>query len=109
MDRIRATRLAARCVDWILDQCSKAYLARGYDRVYTDSDESVVVIGFIGAQVRFTPLTELWPRTDVINRRSKDRQWWMEFLPMIKIFSKYGVETDEEESVAYDLKVTLPC
>jgi 6-phosphofructokinase 1 len=101
LDRTRATRLAAHCVEWMVEQCNAPQEKPGY-RVYTKKPSTAVVIGIVGAKVEFSAVEELRESTDFNNRRSKD-QWWRGFEPLIKILAKYGVDTDEEEPIFYDL------
>ena len=89
LDRIRATRLAARCVRWLLKQCHAHEDQAGY-RIYTTAPSTASVIGIVGADIRYTPVTVLKGETDMVNRRSLKQQW-MDLGPVIKILAKYGI------------------
>lgn len=63
LDRIRATRLAVRCVDWMEDVAfeQEAVTAEwaGASRVWTDKPEHACVVGIKGASLQFTPVEEV--------------------------------------------------
>ncbi|ORY07484.1 6-phosphofructokinase [Basidiobolus meristosporus CBS 931.73] len=69
-DRIRATRLAYRCIEWLEKQAlaNKSNSATG-PAVVVDDAKSVCVIGVRGAKVKFTPVIDLLTETDLVNRR----------------------------------------
>ncbi|KAJ3281729.1 6-phosphofructokinase, alpha subunit [Rhizoclosmatium sp. JEL0117] len=94
LDRIRATRMAVDCIDWIEKAYGQACENKSggvmYQTVpgYTNKPEHAVVIGIQGADVVFTPLQELLKETDISKRRGV-KAWWMGLTRLIKVLSKY--------------------
>jgi 6-phosphofructokinase 1 len=63
-DRIQATRLARRCIGFLIEQAAEAHPVAAF-------------IGTVAGKVEFQPLED-WPRMiDEPNRRPKN-QWWLE-------------------------------
>ncbi|KAJ3393881.1 6-phosphofructokinase, alpha subunit [Entophlyctis sp. JEL0112] len=95
LDRVRATRLAVDCVDWIEKAFVQASTGAVDDlgvfsvmRGYTKKPEHAVVIGIRGAEITCTPVQSLLTETD-INKRRGTKSWWMGLLKLIKVLSKY--------------------
>ncbi|KAI9352043.1 phosphofructokinase-domain-containing protein [Obelidium mucronatum] len=94
LDRVRATRLAVDCVDWIeksfLEACENKTGGTMYQNVpgYTNKPAHACVIGIQGADVVFTPVQELLKETDM-NKRRGTKAWWMGLTRLIKVLSKY--------------------
>ncbi|KAI8841755.1 phosphofructokinase-domain-containing protein [Chytridium lagenaria] len=87
LDRIRATRLAVNCVDWIEQSFTEACEGEksgknGRAVGYTTKKEHAVVIGIQGA------------KADMAKRRGK-KAWWMGFTRLIRVLSKYYYHDDE--------------
>jgi hypothetical protein len=59
MDRIRATRLAVQCMDWIQQACSMCDSKTLNRKIYTTHAEHACVIGIRGGEICFTPVTGL--------------------------------------------------
>jgi 6-phosphofructokinase 1 len=75
-DRIQATRLATRCMEF-LDE-------------YTPVDEApVVCVGLRGSTQAFTPLADLPMLADVAFQRPYD-QWWMELRRVARMLAQPG-------------------
>jgi 6-phosphofructokinase 1 len=75
-DRIQATRLAARCIEFLIDRA---------ERSQTDA-------GFIGLQngsVRINNLEDLIRMSDWSYSRPKE-QWWLDVLPIARILAQSG-------------------
>lgn len=96
LDRIRATRLAVECIDWI----EQAAACKEVDTVgcilpsvYTTRSDHACVIGIRGAQVVFSPVEELLKETDVKKRRGVNA-WWMDVNKATKILAKYDTYAD---------------
>jgi 6-phosphofructokinase 1 len=73
-DRILATRLAAKCVDYLEEQANL-------------SNPGAACIGLIGGEVRFTDLEEVPRLMDWEHRRPK-RQWWMDLRPIARMLAQ---------------------
>ena len=91
LDRIRATRLAVACVDWIdksVSECSGNKDCPWMPSVYTDLREHATCIGVKGAEVVFTPVEDVLKEANMKKRTSKV-SWWMELDDFIRVLSKY--------------------
>ena len=80
-DRIQATRLARRCVGFLIEQAAEAHPGAAY-------------IGMVAGKVEFNPMEDL-PRTiDEPNRRPKN-QWWLGLRTINNALARSapGVET----------------
>lgn len=75
-DRIFATRLASRCVDYIEAQIA--------------SDEYIsACIGQVGRKIKFTDLHDISRMMDTGYGRPK-KQWWMELRPIARVLAQPG-------------------
>jgi 6-phosphofructokinase 1 len=103
LDRIRATRLAVNCIDWI----EKSFLeakehnltspSPGRPLTYTSKKEHSCVIGIRGANIVFSSTEELLKETDMAKRMGK-KAWWMGLTRLVKVLSKYYyTEEDAQE------------
>ncbi|KAJ3085503.1 6-phosphofructokinase, alpha subunit [Quaeritorhiza haematococci] len=100
LDRIRASRLAVNCVDWLQQAAVESTRNKNgggegvknastvQPEVYTTKPEHACVIGIRGAQTVFTPVEALLEETDVKHRRPKEG-WWMNYVKLIRILAKY--------------------
>jgi 6-phosphofructokinase 1 len=75
-DRIQATRLAARCVEFLVGEADK-------------DTPSGACIGLQAGQVAFTSLEDL-PRLMDGDLQLPRTQWWLELLPVAKIMAQPG-------------------
>jgi 6-phosphofructokinase 1 len=94
MDRIRASRLAVKCIQFIeqqafpaLDAAHAKGAARPVDIINTP--ESACVIGIVGTDVLFSPVTSLLGETDMKERKS-NKAWWMPMTGLIHLLSIHG-------------------
>lgn len=94
-DRIRATRLAVNCIDWIQKAAKESSQTTGKHRIYTLDANHSCVIGTIGGSITTTPVYQLLKEVDLKARRLKD-SWWLELNRMTRIMAKY--EFNEELS-----------
>ena len=75
-DRIRATSLASRCIDWLDDKgCAGTTAA--------------AAIGVEQGRVAFHDLDDLPARTDPVKRRPLE-QWWMAIRPVARVLAQPG-------------------
>jgi len=72
-DRVQATRLAARCVEFLTDQGEKE-----------TSDGAF--IGIQGGQIKIFSLEDLPRMIDPLHFRPKE-QWWLELRPLVRLLS----------------------
>jgi 6-phosphofructokinase 1 len=73
-DRVQATRLAVRCVDYLIEAAGK------------EEPESVFV-GLEAGKIEFHPLEDLLRTMDEAHGRPKKR-WWMDLRPIAKVLSQ---------------------
>lgn len=91
LDRIRATRLAVSCIDWLEerakrnDSTSAEFVSQ---RIHTMGEDDACIIGIRGAEVVFSPIESLVREADMENRRGQDA-WWMNLEKLIHIMAKY--------------------
>jgi 6-phosphofructokinase 1 len=79
-DRIQATRMAARCVDYLIEEADKQVPGGAF-------------LGMQGGEVQILSLEDLPRMIDKTHERPKE-QWWMELRPIAKLFAQPGVEMD---------------
>jgi 6-phosphofructokinase 1 len=95
LDRIRASNLAVRCIDWLARMAVERTPADSPYRVYTTEDDTATVIGIRGAHIVFSPVQQLrLNETDVKNRRPI-KQWWSPLTKLLRVFAKYGIVEGE--------------
>ncbi|HEX6288766.1 MAG TPA: 6-phosphofructokinase [Herpetosiphonaceae bacterium] len=75
-DRIHATRLAAACIDWLIDEVGKAVAGAAF-------------IGMQEGEARFHRLEDLPHMLDARARRPRE-QWWLDLRPIAKIMAQAG-------------------
>lgn len=73
-DRIQATRLAGKCIDFLIEEADKAPPAAAF-------------IGLEGGQVQFHSLEDLPRMVDNVHQRPKE-QWWMRLRPIAKVLAQ---------------------
>ncbi|CAO3608042.1 unnamed protein product [Mucor hiemalis] len=91
LDRIRATRLAQRSIQFMEEHTTEA-LNKAKDTgspvpiELTSSKRSVAVAGINGHSVVFSPVSELLAITDMKNRKPRNA-WWHDHRPIIDILA----------------------
>ena len=95
LDRVRASRFATLCVDFLEAQAMLTDTTKMLHKsagcpisIYTDTNESATIIGLKGTSVVFTPVVDLLAETDTNLRRPK-KQWWSGLRPLLKILANY--------------------
>ncbi|KAJ3020349.1 6-phosphofructokinase, alpha subunit [Thoreauomyces humboldtii] len=102
LDRIRATRLAVNCINWLQASATEARAAlaekpvNGAGSVYTKNPNHSCTIGIVGAEITYTPVLESFKDADVKSRRGTT-QWWRGYTHLIKVLSKYEYVEDEQD------------
>ncbi|ORZ35151.1 phosphofructokinase-domain-containing protein [Catenaria anguillulae PL171] len=104
LDRTRATRLAAVCIDWIERHAQPpregSPEAKTGQVVYSKVRESACVVGFRGADLVFTPVDDLMQlNTDLKNRRALEA-WWMPWRGLVPLLAGYAVSADKAAASA---------
>lgn len=127
LDRIRATSLAYKCVNWIIETVLQvreeeahgltAVPGRTHDEQkafshylplgYTRKPEHSCVVGILGSAIVLTPIEKLLPETELVERRSK-KQWWRDAKRLTKVLSKYYFHEDEIKVTDYVLRKDVP-
>ncbi|CEI95956.1 Putative 6-phosphofructokinase [Rhizopus microsporus] len=95
LDRIRATRITVRAIQFIethaseaLDQAQQAGNAAPVE--LTNTNQSVTVAGIHGNSIVFRPVTDLMKETDMKNRKPYNA-WWAEHRPIIDLLAGRGL------------------
>ncbi|KAI8375910.1 6-phosphofructokinase, partial [Radiomyces spectabilis] len=91
LDRIRATRLAMRCVQFAeehsIEALNEAYQKNKSTPIeVTNSPKSVAVVGIAGHNVTFKSVQELLPVTDMKNRKPRDA-WWFDHRTLVDMLT----------------------
>ncbi|RME98048.1 MAG: 6-phosphofructokinase [Chloroflexi bacterium] len=77
-DRIQATRLAVKCVDYLIEQAET-----------TGDDPGAAFIGLQSGKVKLTDLEDL-PRMVVDELQRPKKQWWLNIRPIAKLMAQSG-------------------
>lgn len=94
-DRNLGTKMAAKCIERIIQQIQEGKQADG--TIYTRSKETATLLGIIKRQTTFTPVEELKLRCDFTHRVPLDN-WWLKLRPLLRILAKHE-STYEVDSV----------
>jgi 6-phosphofructokinase 1 len=73
-DRIHATRLATKCIEFLIEEAEKA-------------PPGAAFIGMEEGQVRFRNLEDFPRMVDERNQRPK-KQWWMDLQPVVRVLAQ---------------------
>lgn len=92
-DRNMGTKMAAKCVDWMVDQLKANTAPDG--SICAKSQESACLLGLIRRQYKFTPLKDLISDTNFEQRIPKE-QWWLKLRPLLRILAKHDSTYEEE-------------
>jgi 6-phosphofructokinase 1 len=82
-DRIQATRLAARCIEFLVEQAPAESPASAF-------------IGLEAGGIQIHNIEEMPPLVDDVNQRPK-KQWWMDLRPIAKVLSQPAPRRPEPE------------
>jgi 6-phosphofructokinase 1 len=81
-DRIQATRLATRCIDYLISQAEQGSSTSAF-------------IGLQGREIKFHELEDFPRMSDLENLRPKE-QWWMELRHIASVLAQPGPHVHEE-------------
>ena len=84
-DRIQATRLATRCIDYLIDQVEK-------------SSSEGAFIGLLGKEITFHNLEDFERLVDIKKQRPKE-QWWMDLRPIARTLAQPSPRHDIPEEL----------
>jgi 6-phosphofructokinase 1 len=73
-DRIQATRLAGRCVEFLVEQSDLV-------------EPSGAMIGLVAGKIHYTSLAEL-PALGDLRYKRPVKQWWLELVPIVKMLAQ---------------------
>ncbi len=77
-DRIHATRLAARCVDFLIEAAAQGATTSAF-------------IGIQGGRIKIADLTEMPDLADMVNLRPKE-QWWLGLRPVVELLAQSSAD-----------------
>jgi 6-phosphofructokinase len=80
LDRIRATRMAVACVDW-LQEIAFESRNKMTGQVYTQNMEHSTVLCIRGSKTVFAPVEHV--------KDYNDNSWWLGYSKMINVLAKY--------------------
>jgi len=83
-DRNMGTKMAAKCVMWLMEAMQKNRRPDG--SVYTEDACTATLLGLQGRTYGFAPVSELKSRTDWDKHRPCS-QWWLVVRPLLKILA----------------------
>lgn len=92
-DRNMGTKMAAKAVEWIVQQLKDNINSEG--QVCCSSASSVSLLGIVKRQYKFTPVLELKDQTNFEQRIPKE-QWWLKLRPLLRILAKHDSAYEEE-------------
>ncbi|NIW44101.1 MAG: 6-phosphofructokinase, partial [Gammaproteobacteria bacterium] len=81
-DRIQATRMAAKCIEYLIEQAE-------------ETEPESAFIGLVGGSVHFTRLDD-YPRMVERGIGRPKEQWWMDLRPIAKVLAQPGPSTEIE-------------
>jgi 6-phosphofructokinase 1 len=84
-DRIQATRLATRCIDYLIQQAEQASTNSAF-------------IGLQGREIKFHDLEDFPRMVDMQNQRPKE-QWWMTLRGIAKVLAQPGPTPQPPEEI----------
>ena len=94
LDRIRATRMAVRAVDFIEDVIELNNGKSLLTPTFTKDDIHSVTIGIAGAELVATPLQVARKQAD-LKKRTSTNTWWRKFEQLHRILDKREFNDDE--------------
>lgn len=92
-DRNMGTKMAAKCVDWFIQQFKNNTKPDG--TIKCETNDSACLLGIVRRQYRFTPLADLIAETNFDQRIPKS-QWWLKLRPLLRILAKHDSAYEEE-------------
>ena len=79
-DRIQATRLAAKCIEFLIEQAGQTPPGGAF-------------IGIKAGQVKFFSLEDLPRMLDTVHKRPKE-QWWLDLRPIARLLAQPGPQVE---------------
>ncbi|MBC8164207.1 MAG: 6-phosphofructokinase [Roseiflexaceae bacterium] len=75
-DRIQATRLAARCIEYLAAEAE-------------NEQPGMAMIGLMHGQIEYTSLLDMANLADMTTHRTRE-QWWLSLLPRVNMLAQQG-------------------
>jgi len=94
-DRNMGTKMAAKCVEYLIEQIQASKKEDG--TIYTQDPSTATLLGMLKRQSMFTAVQDLKALADFKHRICND-QWWLKLRPLLRILAKHD-STYEVESV----------
>jgi len=92
-DRNMGTKMAAKCVMWLMDNMAK--FRRDDGTVFCNTSDTACLLGLQGRSYGFHPVMDLVVKTDYEKRLPKT-QWWMCMRPLLRILAKHEASYQEQ-------------
>ncbi|XP_065086215.1 ATP-dependent 6-phosphofructokinase isoform X2 [Ochlerotatus camptorhynchus] len=92
-DRNMGTKMAAKCVEWLVEQLKANTAADG--TICAKGQDSACLLGLVRRQYKFSPLKDLIADTNFEQRIPK-QQWWLKLRPLLRILAKHDSTYEEE-------------
>ncbi|XP_058465453.1 ATP-dependent 6-phosphofructokinase isoform X1 [Malaya genurostris] len=108
-DRNMGTKMAAKCVEWLVEQLKANTLPDG--SINAKTPETACLLGLVRRQYRFSPLKDLIADTNFEQRIPK-HQWWLKLRPLLRILAKHDSTYEEEGlyiTVDEEMSTDSPC
>uniref|UniRef100_A0A240PMF4 ATP-dependent 6-phosphofructokinase n=1 Tax=Anopheles atroparvus TaxID=41427 RepID=A0A240PMF4_ANOAO len=108
-DRNMGTKMAAKCVEWLVEQLKANTKPDG--TIEAKTPETACLLGLVRRQYKFTPLKELIGETNFEQRIPK-HQWWLKLRPLLRILAKHDSTYEEEGlyiTVEEEMSTDSPC
>jgi 6-phosphofructokinase 1 len=87
-DRIQATRLATRCIDFLIEQAESGSIFSAF-------------IGLQGREIKFHDLED-FPRMVDLHAQRPKQQWWMELRPIARLLAQPEPSVEVEMLIPAD-------
>uniref|UniRef100_A0A4W3HD95 ATP-dependent 6-phosphofructokinase n=1 Tax=Callorhinchus milii TaxID=7868 RepID=A0A4W3HD95_CALMI len=95
-DRNFGTKIAAKAVQW-LSRTLKENYRRVTGKIFTNTDDTICLLGMRRRTLLFQPVSQLMSETDLKHRIPKE-QWWVNLRALMKILAKYKISYDVSDA-----------
>ncbi|XP_042202899.1 ATP-dependent 6-phosphofructokinase, platelet type isoform X13 [Callorhinchus milii] len=95
-DRNFGTKIAAKAVQW-LSRTLKENYRRDEGKIFTNTDDTICLLGMRRRTLLFQPVSQLMSETDLKHRIPKE-QWWVNLRALMKILAKYKISYDVSDA-----------
>ncbi|XP_015282815.1 PREDICTED: ATP-dependent 6-phosphofructokinase, platelet type isoform X2 [Gekko japonicus] len=95
-DRNFGTKIAAKAVLWLSKKLKESH-QREEGKIFTNTEDTVCLLGMRRRNLVFQPVGQLRDETDFEHRIPRE-QWWLKLRPLMKILAKYKTSYDISDS-----------